>query len=297
MKSVIKQIIIASVSIFISAHAMDVNNKKHILLPLADHLFKVNTAMACAKMGYTGMASAALTSTWRSSLKSIWSTVSGQPPDQKEMVTKLFAILSQIESEQGALTATDLPKVYWQGIESPHILVRWLQGHETCEKLQGIVIPYIQRNAGRVESASLEASAKIIFDPVANADTMQPHEETLELLRSLRSAGHTLHLFDNWNGQAFAQLKERHPEPFKLINGHMHVSGETHQVKCANNSHFHDNFFAAHPEIKPESCLVIETEEMYTAPLKQKSLQHVVCQNGEIAKLRIALQKMGLLEN
>lgn len=299
MKSVLKQTIAVSLIIFTLADAMD-GDKKHVLVPLEGFLFQVDTKKAIAELGSTGALSAAWTSGFRSSLKSIWSTATGQAPDQKELAQRLFTLLEEINyGEHDVETRLEQhpPEVYWRGIKAPQLFVYgWLKSNKSCQDLQSIVIPHIQAHAGRLEKTSLEVTANIIFDPEKNASMLQPNQEAITLLQALRANGHTVHVVDNWNREAFTFLKQCHPEPFNVVNGCMHVSGDQGHVKSASSTAFQDDFFGAHKDINPAHCVILETEEQYTRPLAEKQLEHVLVQNADIKKVTCALQKLGLLK-
>ncbi len=293
MESVIKQTIIASFIIFTCARAMDAD-KKHVLVPLEGVLFQVNTKNAVSELGYAGGMSTLWNLGLRGSLKSAWNATTGQAPDQKVLATKLFALLNAMPYQPSC--AQDAPKVYWQGLEAPHLLVHgWMQGNKKCADLEKSVLAHIAANTNSLERPSLTTSAQIMFDPTKNAQTLQEKPEAIELLKSLRARGHMVHVVDNWNGEALESLQKEHAESFKEINGHTFVSGRVGKVKAANSTQFQEAFFAAHREIDPKSCLLIETEEEHVKPLVG-TYQHVLCKDGNVAQLRETLERIGLLK-
>lgn len=301
MKAIIQFILFSLLIITGSSHGMKGSHtasglsKKHVLVPLEGFLFEVNGKSALSELGGSGALSAVWTSGFRSSLKNAFNSVTGKAPDQKALAVRLFALLHEMHYEPSP-AQEKTPCVYWQGLQSPHVLVHgWMQGKKKCEELQRLVLAHIADQAGRLERASLETSAQLIFDPEKNAHTMQANQDAISLLKALRAAGHTLHIVDNWNGEAYDCLTKQHEASFADINGHTHISGKIGAVKSADGDDLHASFFKEHRDIDPRHCVLIETEPNHVAPLKARQWEYVLCQEQNIAELRATLQRIGLL--
>lgn len=294
MKFSMQTLIITTI---LSTHALSgmQSEKKHIMIPLEGFLFRVNTSAALNEMGVSGSMSAA----WTGGLSGLWKSASFKGPDQTALATRLFALLANVEEscEGSAFTPPQSgPDVYWRGIKAPAVIINWLKSAKPCSKIKELVLPHIQNNAGRLERTSLETLANIVFDPVKNASMLLPNEEALALVAELKEKGHTIHVVDNWNKEAFEQLSTQHPETLKAINGMVHISGQTQSLKSATHCALHDTFFKAHPEVPVAGSLFIETEQEHIKPLNAKNFEHIMCASSDIKKLRDAAQITALLK-
>lgn len=302
MKSIYTLIILLLLSTPYQASSMDLgkltppNEPKHILVPLEGFLFQVDTSAALAEMGATGTVSSLWASGLRGSFSNLCGAVMGKSPDQTILATRLFTLINEMEYQPKA--TEDCPEVYWQNLKMPHVVVHgYLQGNKQCTELLSLVLSHLASKAGRAERASLEASVQLMLDPEKNAKTLKPNADAVALLKQLSKEGHTLHLVDNWNGEAFECLKKAHRTSLEDINGKIFVSGHERKIKAANCTALHDCFFEKNPDIKQEQCLVIETEANHLPALQKKTFTPLFCQAGNIQELRKQLQKIGLLKN
>ncbi len=268
---------------------------KHVLVPLEGFLFSVDAFAALSEMGMSGAYSSARSSGWRSSLKSLWGVATGQGPDQKALASKFFSLLNTMSYEP-ACDAKTAPKVLWQGLESPHIVVHgWLQGNKKCADLLSTVHSHIQTNASTTERACLEKCAQLMLDPQKNSATLKSNADALELIKKLCALGHTIHVVDNWNAEAFDALQAKHATAFEHITGDAFISGKVGKVKSTNATVFQDAFFEQHAHIKPADCVVVEIQEEYVAPIRNKPFTTVLCKDSNVRELHATLQKLGLL--
>lgn len=302
MKRILTHIILLSLSITYQASSMDRENSvrtnatKHILVPLEGFLFQVDSGAALGEMGATGTMSSLWTSGLRGSFSNLCGAVMGKGPDQTVLATRLFTLINEMEYQPQA--TEDCPEVYWQNLKMPHVVVHgYLQGNKKCTELLAQVLSHLGTKAGRAERASLESSVKLMLDPDKNARTLKPNAEAVVLLKQLRLEGHTLHVVDNWNGEAFDCLREKHRVSLEDINGKMFVSGHERKIKAANCTALHDCFFDKNSDINREQCVVIETEAKHLPVLQKKTFTPLFCQNGNIKELRDKLQSIGLLKN
>lgn len=141
----------------------------------------------------------------------------------------LFDVLKKIPYQQ----RTTVQAKDDEGNVLPPLLSDWLAGYVTGAQMRSYIDAFLHDELCTIaqqDKQMVQAIARVLFTPDIFAQATRVYDQTIQLIKACKAAGHSVYMLSNWDCESFAYVYQRHQEILNLFDGHI-ISGQVRLIK------------------------------------------------------------------